>query len=541
MTCRYVLLLVAICLFSRCALGEVVEVTTSSEFQSALNAAMPGHEIVLAPGVYAGRFTGTGLTGVTVRSSDPANPAVIDATGVGEGFKLSSVKQMTLSDLVIENASQNAINIDDGQFVAASEDVTLRSLTVRDSGSVGIKLTGVERFHVDRCQVINWGANWVAIDVIGSHAGLIERSYMQNGTTGSGNGIQVKGGASDIVIRANRLVNANERGIQIGGSTTLSLFRPQPPGTVEASGIVAEGNVILHNGNTGLGIRSAVSFINTADGVFRNNVVYRPSLYAMRILKENRNAGFVNTQKGTVADNIFIWNQGDLVGVVNAGSMTQANTFTFEGNQWYNQTNPSNSTLSLPSTETDGVYGVNPEVDLQGITPWEFSWGQWVVNTSNLADTYSIADGGRYFLAQAGEGSTLDLGADNPLVGDWSLTLVESDELTVEPFSYAILISPAAGDFNLDGLVDQQDYDVWKAAFGVVGESSADGNQDGVVDAADFTIWRDNYTEAGVDAESIHTVPEPDSTMYLLLGALSWISGTAFPRNEGARSATLAG
>ena len=61
--------------------------------------------------------------------------------------------------------------------------------------------------------------------------------------------------SSNIVICANRLINANEVSIQIGGATSLLLFRPQPPGDVEASAIVVEGNFISHNGNVGQGIR----------------------------------------------------------------------------------------------------------------------------------------------------------------------------------------------------------------------------------------------------------------------------------------------
>lgn len=52
------------------------------------------------------------------------------------------------------------------------------------------------------------------------------------------------------------------------------------------------------------------------------------------------------------------------------------------------------------------------------------------------------------------------------------------------------------GDFNADGVVDSNDYNVWLATFGalVFPGSSADGNGDGVIDAGDYTEWRDNYS-----------------------------------------------
>ena len=420
---------------------QLIEVTDADSLQIALNNAVTGDDIVLASGTYAGRFYAEGLTGVTIRSADLNNRAVINASGFGEGLKLSSVKQVTISDLVIENASANAINIDDGGFIEISEDISLRNLLIRNGTGDGIKLTGVENFHVDQVQVIGWSAFGTAVNMIGSHFGLVERSYFENALPGGGTGVQAKGGSSNIVIRANRLINANERSIQIGGATSLSLFRPQPPGDVEASAIVVEGNFISHNGNVGQGIRAAASFINVQDGAFRNNIVVRPSLYVFRVLKENGNEGFVDTQNGLITDNIILWNQGDLLEVVNAGLNTQPETFSFQGNQWYNSTMPQNSQLPLPSPETGGTYGVDPQIDFRGISPWDFVWGTWLVNTSDLTDTVTLDPNQTFRLAIPGPGASLDIGADNPLIGSWTFQDVTSSEMTVQPFSYLVLVN----------------------------------------------------------------------------------------------------
>ena len=55
--------------------------------------------------------------------------------------------------------------------------------------------------------------------------------------------------------------------------------------------------------------------------------------------------------------------------------------------------------------------------------------------------------------------------------------------------SYSQLILP--GDYDGNYVVNQNDYLVWKNAYGST-SSPADGNGDGVVNAADYTIWRDN-------------------------------------------------
>ena len=79
--------------------------------------------------------------------------------------------------------------------------------------------------------------------------------------------------------------------------------------------------------------------------------------------------------------------------------------------------------------------------------------------------------------------------------------------------------SSAPGDYDKDGEVDSQDYDVWKSNFGT-SFADADGNGNGVVDAADYTVWRDNRG-AGAGGMSLASVPEPASGMLLIAASLS--------------------
>lgn len=84
------------------------------------------------------------------------------------------------------------------------------------------------------------------------------------------------------------------------------------------------------------------------------------------------------------------------------------------------------------------------------------------------------------------------------------------------------------GDFNRDGLVDQQDYELWRDQFGATGVQLADANSDRVVDAADFTRWRDSYSQAGASI-----VPEPCS-FTLLAASLAELSCRRRPRQASA-------
>jgi hypothetical protein len=55
------------------------------------------------------------------------------------------------------------------------------------------------------------------------------------------------------------------------------------------------------------------------------------------------------------------------------------------------------------------------------------------------------------------------------------------------------------GDFDQSGVVDNGDYNVWRAEYGTEMESLADGNGDFVVDGADYIIWRKNVGKTLAD------------------------------------------
>lgn len=101
--------------------------------------------------------------------------------------------------------------------------------------------------------------------------------------------------------------------------------------------------------------------------------------------------------------------------------------------------------------------------------------------------------------------------------------------------AYAHLLPYA--DFNSDGLVDDQDFGVWKSNFGSTTILDADGNGDGIVDAADYTIWRDNFGTVvgagGGAAEITATVSEPAS---LLLGSITALLCIVFGKGRFQRS-----
>ena len=67
------------------------------------------------------------------------------------------------------------------------------------------------------------------------------------------------------------------------------------------------------------------------------------------------------------------------------------------------------------------------------------------------------------------------------------------------------------GDYDGSGLVDADDYDMWKNTFGGVGSFAADGNGNGTVDLADYTVWRDNLGRQFPSASYAGAVSSPTS------------------------------
>jgi hypothetical protein len=86
-----------------------------------------------------------------------------------------------------------------------------------------------------------------------------------------------------------------------------------------------------------------------------------------------------------------------------------------------------------------------------------------------------------------------------------------------------------AGDFDGNGIVDANDYAVWRANFGkqtIIHGSGADGNYDGTIDMADYLIWRESMAAVGAGALASVTVPEPTMAALISIAAISLYSVT---------------
>lgn len=507
-------------------------VSNTSQFSAALAAATTGDDIVLQPGVYGGGHYRANLDHVTIRSADPANPAIID--GGSNGIQLSDPSHVTLSDLMFRNQVDNGLNIDDaGTYDTPANNITIRNVTVRDIVTAGnhdgIKLSGVNDFLIEGVQVLNWGTGGSAVDMVGCHRGLIQNSnFTHTNAANGGTTLQPKGGCKDITFRANRidLPRGSGRGVQAGGSTGTQFFRfVDGDSGYEANRITAEGNVII-------GGSSAFSWVNIDGGIFHHNVVNRPGQWVARILNENQGLPIVDPQNGQFHDNRIVFNDtaSEFSTAVNVGPETLPNSYSFARNRWLNLANPTaaGSTPSLPVQEVGGTYGVDPIAPTDAAHVWDFAWGKWIVNANATPQSVEVPAFASLRRATAGASATFHPLENDPLSGPWTSTTIPASTLQLPAFSQQILIDPAAcpnclsvtGDYDQNGIVNALDYSTWRSAFGTA-VSTADGNLNGIVDAADYIVWR--KAMAGAVSVSI-AVPEPAASPLVVIGVAVFVA-----------------
>jgi hypothetical protein len=339
-----------------------------ASIERAAQDAAPGAAIRLHAGTYPG---GTYLEGLSGTEAEPiwiggapgeARPVI---EGGGEGIHLVRLRYVIVHDLEVRNAAYNGINTDDGGDYAnpdATRYVIFRGLSIHHIGGDGnqdcLKLSGVNDYYVLNSEFALCGGDGSGsgIDHVGCHHGLILGNFFHDL---SANAVQNKGGSQDIEIRANRMLNAGYRAVNIGGSTGYEYFRPplstsQP--NFEARDIRAIANVIE-------GGETPFAFVGAVDSLAANNTIIDPGNWLLRILQETVSDGtyeFLPSGDNRVVNNLFYFDRGALSTYVNIGPDTAPKTFTFSNNLWYAHDNPAQSQPSLPVAETDGVVGQDP-------------------------------------------------------------------------------------------------------------------------------------------------------------------------------------
>ena len=332
--------------------------------------AQPGTAIRVHAGTYAG---GTYLSDLAGTASDPvwiggapgeARP-VID--GGGEGLHCSRCKHLVVHDLEVRNAASNGINADDGGEYSdplASHHLTFLRLFVHDIGGGGnqdcLKLSGVYDYTVALSEFARCGGgtSGSGVDHVGCHRGLLARNRFHEL---SANAIQSKGGSTELDIRWNRFADSGARSLNLGGSTGFEFFRPPLSTSVPN----AEARDLRVVANLFEGSDAAIAYVGCVGCIVAHNTIVDPQNWILRILQETVTTPpytFEACRDGVFVDNLVFFERAALSTHVNIGPDTAPASFQFASNLWYAWDDPGQSQPSLPSAETGGLYGVDPQL-----------------------------------------------------------------------------------------------------------------------------------------------------------------------------------
>jgi hypothetical protein len=348
--------------------GDGTAANPFATVQRAAQEAAAGTAIVIHSGVYAGgglvEIEGTPTAPIWIGGAPGETRPVID--GGSEGLHLVRAKYVIVHDLEVLNSSSNGINADDGGDCAvptASHHLLFQRLSIHDIGGTGnqdgLKLSGIRDFWVLDCDFAHCGGGMSGsgVDMVGCHRGLIARNRFEDM---SGNAVQCKGGSTDVEILRNRMVNAGERAVNIGGSTTFEYFRP-PLSTTEPN---TESRNIRVLANVFEGATTPVAFVGTVESVVANNTIVSPSRWVLRILQETTSSGgyeFLPCGNNRFENNLIYFERSSISVDVNIGPDTAPETFSFSNNLWYAHDTPEASEPTLPVAETNGIYSENPQ------------------------------------------------------------------------------------------------------------------------------------------------------------------------------------
>jgi hypothetical protein len=339
--------------------SAVIEVGPGKTYatpEAAALVANPGDTILIFPSIYsAGNFI-SNLHGnenqyIYFIGVDPET--VIFAGGT-EGLHFSDISYIHIEGLRFTGHTGNGMNIDDGgTFDTPTHHVRVINCHFYDMGAQGnndfLKMSGVDQFWVSECSFVNAADGGSGIDMVGCHDGKIEKCTFKD--MGS-NSIQAKGGTQFIEITQNWFEDGGQRALNLGGSTGLQFFRPQNA-TFEAADLDVYANVFIRGW-------APIAYVGCVRVHVVNNTIIDPENWVMRILQETVDINRFSPCGDNSFTNNIVYFDNTLSTSVNIGPNTNAPSFAFKNNLWYNYVNPSNSTPNLPTTETNRIAGLDP-------------------------------------------------------------------------------------------------------------------------------------------------------------------------------------
>ncbi len=321
--------------------------------------ARPGDTILFRKGTYPGGSFVNGLQGtpdawITIMAQPDAEVLL---QGGSNAWQLSDPAYLRITGFTLEGQTGNGLNIDDGgTFDTPAHHIIIERCTWRGINATGnndmLKLSGIDSFRVSDCTFQAGSPGGSMIDMVGCHNGEFTGNHF---VRAGSNCIQAKGGTRYIRIERNSFIDGGARAINIGGSTGLEFFRPQ--------GALYESADIGIYSNIFFGAETPVAFVGTVRSEVVNNTIYAPGRWALRILQETTEPGFLECGDNIFRNNIVVASDETASPGINIGPNTRPESFLFSNNLWYNSGDPGWEGPALPSPESGRITGRDPILD----------------------------------------------------------------------------------------------------------------------------------------------------------------------------------
>ena len=216
-----------------------------SALQAAVDAALPGHTVLVFDGNYAGfkvSRSGTAASPITIRAAG-AGAVINQRNSENEGITLSRASHVSVDGFVVTGMPGYGVATHGASATAPMRGLLIRNNTVKDSGSANIYLSQVADFLVE---------GNIASGSQNSHG-----IYLANG------------GSDNTTLRANIVFNNASNGIHFNGDISIG-------GDGVQTGLLVEGNTAYGNVQNGFNMDGVQS------STFQNNLAFANGRNALR-------------------------------------------------------------------------------------------------------------------------------------------------------------------------------------------------------------------------------------------------------------------
>jgi len=351
------MVLMASLAFSHFISARTIVIGDSGDYptlRAAASGIRPGDTLVLQSqffddgAQFLSEWTGTASDPIVIRA-EREHEAIF--RGGSAAIHLIKCHYVVIEGLIFEGQTGNGVNIDDGgDYDIPSKHITVRNCIFREMNTRGnndfLKMSGIDSFLVEGCVFVNGSRGGSGIDFVGCHYGVVRGCSFDN--AGS-SGVQCKGGSLRIRVEKNVFKNISQRAINLGGSTGLEYFRPPLPNPIvdayEAADLEVFSNIFI-------GSLAPIAYVGSVGVKVYNNTFYEPEKWVIRILQENTTQGFLPCSNNEFRNNIIYLERDKTE--VNIGPNTNAGTFIFSNNLWFNAQD-SRWSPSLPVRDRDQI------------------------------------------------------------------------------------------------------------------------------------------------------------------------------------------